>query len=125
MSVCFATGAASKMLQVAAFTLAWTHSVQKTEWQEDWRVTPEGLLLVEARVKGSAAGIDPPADARLIDGWWQWRPARIPRSEVILARSGVVSDWRICASGHCSTLGAILGTPAGDGVAMTPCAADR
>ncbi|MFX6230366.1 DUF1850 domain-containing protein, partial [Acinetobacter baumannii] len=32
-----------KSLAVAAFTLSWTHSVEKVEWQEDWRVTPQGL----------------------------------------------------------------------------------
>ena len=60
MSVCFVAGAIVKTLQVSAFTLVWTHSVQKTDWQEDWRASPDGLLLTEARVKGSGAGIDPP-----------------------------------------------------------------
>ena len=46
MSVCFATGTIAKMLQVTALSLAWTHSVEKIEWQEDWRITPGGLELV-------------------------------------------------------------------------------
>jgi hypothetical protein len=126
MSVCFAAGAVIKMLQVTAFTLVWTHSVQKTDWQEDWRVTPDGLLLVEARIKGSGAGIDPPADARLIDGWWRWRPPEIARSEVLLARSDAAGDWRICTAGRCRTLGVILGaSPAVGAVAMRPCSPDR
>jgi len=31
---------------------------------------------VQARVKGFGAGMEPPAGARLVDGWFQWRPAR-------------------------------------------------
>jgi hypothetical protein len=89
MSVCFIAGAIVKTLQVSAFTLVWTHSVQKTDWQEDWRASPDGLLLTEARVKGSGAGIDPPAEARLVDGWWRWRPQAVTRSEVILSQSNV------------------------------------
>jgi hypothetical protein len=65
-----------KALALAAFTLAWTNSVEKVEWQEDWRVTPQGLQLVSARVKGSGAGMEPPPEARLSDGWFQWQVAR-------------------------------------------------
>ena len=96
MSVCFIAGGIAKTLQVTAFTLAWTHSVQKTEWQEDWQVSAGGLTLVEARIKSSGAGVDPPAEARLVDGWWRWRPAPVNRSEVVLAHSGAAGDWRIC-----------------------------
>jgi hypothetical protein len=104
MSVCFVAGGFAKTLHVAAFTLAWTHSVQKTDWQEDWQVAAGGLTLIEARIKSSGAGIDPPADARLVDGWWRWRPAPVSRSEVVLARSGAAGDWRICAGGSCAPL---------------------
>jgi hypothetical protein len=123
MSVCFATGAAIKTLQAAAFTLVWTHSVQKTDWHEDWRVTPHGLMLTEARVKGSGAGVDPPAGARLVDGWWRWRPPQVARHEVILGHSGEVGEWAICTAGHCRTLPDILGVASiGGAVAMRSCA---
>jgi hypothetical protein len=126
MSVCFLVGAVTKALQVTAFTLVWTHSVEKTDWQEDWRVSPGSLLLIEARVKGSGAGVDPPAEARLVDGWWRWRPAATPRREVILAHSGATGDWRICASGRCRGLSDILGRPrAAQPIVMSSCAADR
>jgi hypothetical protein len=49
-----------KTLALAAFTLVWTHSIEKVDWQEDWHVTPDGLELVQARVKGSGAGMEPP-----------------------------------------------------------------
>jgi hypothetical protein len=63
LSLCLASAGAVKALSVAAFTLAWTHSIEKVEWQEDWRITVNGLELVEARVKGSGAGMEPPRGA--------------------------------------------------------------
>lgn len=124
MSLCFIAGHAIKALQVTAFTLAWTHSVEKTDWQEDWLVSREGLTLVEARIKGSGAGIDPPAEARLVDGWWRWQPAPIPRREVVLGHSGAVGDWRVCTGGGCRALPDLLGVSATtDAVEMSVCAA--
>jgi len=55
LSLCLASAGVVKTLSIAAFTLVWTHSIEKTDWQEDWRVTPEGLVLTQARVKGSGA----------------------------------------------------------------------
>ena len=74
LSLCLASAGVVKALSIAAFTLVWTHSIEKTDWQEDWRVTPQGLELMQARVKGSGAGMEPPPEARLVDGWFQWRP---------------------------------------------------
>jgi hypothetical protein len=88
VSLCFATASGVKALALSAFTLAWTHSVAKVEWQEDWRVTPAGLELVQARVKGTGPGMEPPPEARLVDGWFQWRPQRPPMHEVVLGNSG-------------------------------------
>ena len=122
MSVCFIAGAVTKTLQVTAFTLVWTHSVQKTDWQEDWRVMADGLALVEARIKGSGAGVDPPAEARLIDGWWRWHPMPTPRKDVILGHSGAVGDWRICTGSRCRTLPDIFGRPlAAEPIVMSSC----
>ena len=61
-------GAVWAQLPVAEFTLAWDHSVEKVRWEEDYRVTAAGLLLGEARVRGSGAGMEPPANAVLRDG---------------------------------------------------------
>ena len=66
-------------LAVAAFTLSWTHSVEKTRWEEDWAITPAGLQIVEARVKGSGAGMDPADGAVLRDGWWVYAPSLPPQ----------------------------------------------
>ncbi len=111
-----------KALSVAAFTLTWTHSIEKVEWQEDWRITASGLELVEARVKGSGAGMEPPPQARLIDGWFRWKPERPAMPEVILGNSGAAGEWRLCADGKCRTLSDILGHSVGtDATTMRAC----
>jgi hypothetical protein len=120
LSLCLASAGVAKTLSVAAFTLVWTHSVEKVEWQEDWRVTPAGLLLVQARVKGSGAGMEPPPEARLIDGWFQWRPKREVLPEVVLGNSGAAGEWRLCAGGKCRTLSDIFGYSIG-GTTMRAC----
>ena len=116
MSLCLASAGVVKMLSLVAFTLVWTHSIEKTEWQEDWRVTPGGLELVQARVKGFGAGMEPAPDARLVDGWFQWQPKRAAMPEVILANSGAAGEWRLCTDGKCRTLSEIFGRPIGANV---------
>ena len=123
LSLCLASAGMVKALSIAAFTLVWTHSIEKTDWQEDWRVTPTGLLLTQARVKGSGAGMEPPPQARLIDGWFQWRPEAGPKPQVVLANSGTAGEWRLCADGGCRTLSDIFGHPIGANVTtMSACA---
>jgi hypothetical protein len=46
LSLCLISAGVVKTLSLVAFTLVWTHSVERIDWQEDWRVTPEGLELV-------------------------------------------------------------------------------
>lgn len=113
MSLCLASAGVVKSVSVAAFMLAWTHSIEKIEWQEDWRVTPQGLEIVEARVKGSGAGMEPPPEARLRNGWFHWKPNLAALPEVALGNSGLAGEWRICANGTCRTLSELLGHPVG------------
>ena len=118
MSACLMVGGKALTLAAGLFTLSWTHSVEKVEWRETWQVTPAGLQVVEARVKGSGAGMEPPPDARLEDGWWVYVPALRPVPELRLAASGATaSPWRLCADGRCLNLGADPGAP----VAIEPC----
>lgn len=116
MSLCFLTAGGVKALALTVFTLAWTHSIEKVEWQEDWRVMPDGLELVQARVKGSGAGMEPPPEARLVGGWFQWQPKRAPMQEVVLGNSGAAGEWRVCHDGQCRTLSQIVGHPIGANV---------
>ena len=67
MPLCIAAAGKSLTIATAAFTLSWTHSVQKIRWEEDWTVSSAGLQVVEARVQGSGAGLDPPPDATFRD----------------------------------------------------------
>jgi len=116
VSLCLASAGLVKALSIATFTLAWTHSIEKVDWQEDWRVTPQGLELVLARVKGSGAGMEPPPRALLVNGWFQWRPEGGPKPQVVLANSGAAGEWRLCANGDCRTLSDIFGYPIGANV---------
>lgn len=113
MSLCLISAGVIKALAVTAFTLVWTHSIEKIDWREDWRVTPQGLELVTARVKGSGAGMEPPPEARLIDDWFVWHPQGSPMPEVVLGNSGMAGEWRLCADGRCRTLSTILGHAVG------------
>jgi hypothetical protein len=116
LSLCLASAGATKALSLMAFTLVWTHSIEKIDWQEDWRITPAGLELVQARVKGTGAGMEPPPEARLVDGWFTWQPKRAAMPEVVLGNSGAAGEWRLCADGHCRTLSDIFGYPVGANV---------
>jgi hypothetical protein len=120
----YAAGAlVAKLAGVAAFTLAWTHSIEKIPWEEDWRVTQAGLVLEQARVRGSGAGMEPPPDARLEGGFWRWTPRVPPRPEVVLRRSGFTADWRLCADGLCRAMDEMLPAEA-DPVRLRPCGAE-
>ena len=110
MSLCILAAGKTTVLAVTAFTLSWTHSVEKTRWEEDWRVTPAGLEIIEARVKGSGAGIDPPEGAVLKDGWWIYEPKIGAQAAVALAASGATgAGWMLCADQTCLELGAEAG----------------
>ena len=105
-SICILT--AGKLLNIAAtvFTLSWVHSVEKTQWQEEWELRGDQLHIVSARVKGSGAGMDPAEGSRLVDGWWVWAPPEQSVPELILAASGATgSGWEFCVDDSCLTLG--------------------
>ena len=122
LSVCLASAGVVKALALASFTLAWTHSVEKTAWQEDWRVTPQGLEIIEARIKGSGAGMEPPPEARLVDGWFQWRLQRAPLSRLVLGNSGAAGEWRLCSGAQCRSFSEIFGHDIGAAtITMSAC----
>ncbi len=120
MSICLAAGALMISLGSGEITLSWRHSVQKSLWEELWRETPEGLVIIEARIQGSGAGMDPPDGAKLVDGFWRWKPALPALPEVVMRRSGATGDWRVCADGRCRALDELLPADA-DPVVMKAC----
>jgi hypothetical protein len=112
MSLCIAAAGLAVEITVLSFTLAWTHTVEKTEWQEDWRIEGDRLLLAEARIQASGAGMEPPAGVRLVDGFYAWRPHVPPLSEIVLRRAAEADDWRLCAGDRCATVAEWLGDDA-------------
>ena len=92
------------------FTLAWTHSVEKTRWEEDYTVQWRGepakpvLFATEARIRGSGAGMEPPPDAMLHSGWWHYTPTVRQPTELPLMRSGFVPDFERCDAQGCQPL---------------------
>lgn len=108
-------------LQQSHFTLAWTHSIEKTRWEEDYRVvaSPDGrpaLQLTEARIRGSGAGMDPPEGAVLRAGWYVYRPSVQPGPVLRLTRSRYTADYDWCVEGRCQPLSAWL--PSDGGVTL-------
>lgn len=45
----------SEQVYPMALTLAWTHSIEKIRWEEDYRATPAGVVLLEDRIQGTGA----------------------------------------------------------------------
>lgn len=110
----------------AEWELRWTHSVEHTGWWERWRIEGDRLALIEARVKGGGAGMEPGEGSRLerdADGgeWWVWNPATPPLPEITLAASSFTADHRLCVAGHCRTLSAWLGGIHDRPVVLSPC----
>ncbi len=107
------------------FTLAWDHSVEKIRWEEHYLVSGDHLVLVEARVQGSGAGMEPPPDAELRGGYWTWRP-NSTYAELRLTRSTFTRDYVLCASDRCAGLGDRVGATAeGDVVSVRPCEGEQ
>jgi hypothetical protein len=119
VALCLAAGAVLVQIEITRFTLAWLHSVERVRWEEDWRVEGDRLVLVESRIKGSGAGMEPPAEAVLADGYWHYRPQVAPLERIDLARSGMVADWQLCIGGKCRDLTTYLPADAPTSVPVT------
>jgi len=95
-ALCLAAGALQVSLPVSSFTLRWQHSIEKTEWAEDYEVAGTWLHLSQARIRGSGAGMEPPPGSVLVNGVWHYRLADPWRRELLLARSEFVPDYELC-----------------------------
>ena len=95
------------------FTLAWQHSVEKIRWEEDYRLSPAGLVLDAARVRGTGAGMEIPDDAALRDGSWHYRPQLPALQPLRLGRSDAAAagDYQLCSAAGCHPLAHWLGPP--------------
>jgi hypothetical protein len=99
----FVAGALQATLPTNEVTLQWVHSIEKTRWQELYRVEGRQIKLVEARIEGSGAGMEPGPGARLINGWWKWRP-NATLDALRLTLSPFTRDYDLCWRGRCHTL---------------------
>lgn len=104
MPLCLAAGAIAATLAVDAFTLAWTHSIEKIRWEEDWRVENALLVATEARIRGTGAGMEPPAGAVIENGVWRYRPALSPQEALRLTHSPHTAGYELCIAGRCAPL---------------------
>jgi hypothetical protein len=122
MPLCLSAGLLSATLAANAFTLAWTHSIEKVRWEEDWRIAGDRLEIVAARIRGTGAGMEPPAGAMLRDGAWQYRPAVAPLPVLVLTHSPHAAGYQLCADGTCRPLAGLLpGLPEDAVVEIAPC----
>ncbi|MEO7105385.1 MAG: DUF1850 domain-containing protein [Rhodoferax sp.] len=111
------------------FTLAWMHSIEKVRWEEDYVVVnglspafPPLLVPVKARIHGSAAGMEPPDDAVLRNGWYEYTPDTPNPTELRLTRSEFTADYDWCDSRGCHPLSKWFASDRGVTV-LKPCRA--
>lgn len=131
LGICLALAATAQtatpvFTQAERFTLAWTHSIEKVRWEEDYLVEKPGpsptLRALTARVRGSAAGMEPPEDAVLRNGWYEYQPKTWSPQGLRLTRSVYTADYEWCVNGICQPLARLLPSD-GDITLLTPCEA--
>ncbi len=121
MPLCLSAGALVATLAVESFTLAWTHSIEKIRWEEDWRIEAGLLHLVEARIRGSGAGMEPPAGAVLENGTWRYRPVLAPLARLRLANSTYAADYLLCFESRCRPLAELAGSAENESIELHAC----
>lgn len=115
-----------RFIPTKSFTLAWTHSIEKIRWEENYTVKLDSdgnaiLVPGKAYIKGSGAGMDPPPDAVRIDhGWYEYQPKTKPLTILRLTRSPYTDDYDWCMDGKCQTLSAFMPSD-GDKTILQPC----
>ena len=117
-------GVVRAVLPATEFSVEWDHSVEKTRWKEHYRIDGGRLRLTDAGVQSMGAGMEPPPDAQLQNGWWRWQINREPLSELRLTFSTYTPDYRICWNERCSALATTVGESPSNGQVITvlPCA---
>jgi hypothetical protein len=105
-ALCIVVGTTSTALPAERFTLAWLHSVEKTLWEEDYLVAGDWLFATAARIRGSGAGMEPPAGAVLHAGAYRYRPVARWLRTITLANSEFGGTYQLCVDGRCRALSA-------------------
>ncbi len=122
IGICLAAGLIHAALPLPSFTLDWMHSIEKIRWEEDYRIEGRRLILTEARILGSGAGMEPPADAVFKDGVYRYRPKLPPLKDLRLTQSPFTKGYELCSAGHCRPLAGYLpGIAKIAVITVTPC----
>jgi hypothetical protein len=132
LGVCLSLAAAGQavapvFVPVERFTLAWTHSIEKVRWEEDYAVrlgdglgAPPVLQALAARVRGSGAGMEPPPGSVLRHGWYEYTPQTLTPEGLRLTRSPFTADYDWCTSAGCVSMARLL--PSDGGITLlAPC----
>lgn len=106
--LCLSASGLAASLAISQFTLAWTHSIERIRWEEDWRIVGHTLVIAEARIRGSGAGMEIPAGAVLTHGVWRYLPALPPQAELTLAHSPYAAGYELCTTAGCAPLASHL-----------------
>ncbi|MEZ2721334.1 DUF1850 domain-containing protein [Paenalcaligenes hominis] len=107
------------VMPTQAFTLAWQHSIEKVRWEEDYTIKLDAisqqpvLLAGLARVTGSAAGMEPPPNAKWRAGWYEYQPEPIKQPVLTLMRSEYTADYEWCEQDQCRPLADYLPSDGG------------
>jgi hypothetical protein len=121
-ALCLVVGSLQVEIPTSGFTLRWQHSIEKIDWEEDYLLVGPWLFLNSARVRGTGAGMEPPAWAYYDKGVWHYRPAPDMRwtRQLRLTRSEFARDYELCLAGICQPLSRWVPVVAGTTVAE-PC----
>ncbi|HEY9099511.1 MAG TPA: DUF1850 domain-containing protein [Thiobacillus sp.] len=120
-------GIAMSMIQAVipsdTVVLTWQHSVEKVGWTERYQREADHIRLTEATIKGTGAGMEPPADAVFDGTVWRYTPTLPSMKRFVLTRSTFTADYRVCWNGTCRTLTEIVGPlkQEGEPIELFPC----
>lgn len=118
--LCFAALGKIVALGFTAFSLSWTHSVEKTTWREGYIVEGQKLRLDWVEVQGSGAGMEAKDGTTLQNGVWRWHEKTETIESISLRRSSYVSDYTLCHQKTCKSLEA-WGVERADPTVMHAC----
>ena len=106
--IALVAGAAFIVLPTPAATLIWTHTVEKTGWEEDYSASPNGITITEARIEAVGAGMEPPSFAVREGRWWRYRPSLPVLNSVQLANSAFAEGYSLCWDSECRPLSSLV-----------------
>ncbi len=118
-------GVVRATLPSADFSVEWMHSIEHTQWREDYAIRDGRFEIERARIEGMGAGMDTGEGAVFDGSGWTWKPAIAPLEEIRLTLSPYTADYRLCAAGQCRSLREWAGQPEGGTAVVTlrPCQA--